>query len=199
MLIGLTGTYCAGKNHVAAILEKQGLPVLDVDKLGYKALEIKKEAILTEFGNDLLLEDNSLNRRLLGQRVFGKPDKLAALEVIVHPVMNRLAEEWITNQSSAFQHCVINAAILHKSTVFKRLDIIILVTAPFFTRLLRAKRRDKLAIWDILKRFSSQKNFISQYLTANAEIYRVENPGFFFSKHLQKKLECRITGILQGV
>ena len=193
MLIGLTGAYCAGKNHVASLLEARGLPVLDVDKLGYKALEMEKETIFARFGADIKRPDGSLDRRLLGQRVFGKPEKLAALENIVHPVANRLTDEWIAAQNAS---CVINAALLHRSSVFNRLDRIIVVTAPFFTRLLRAKKRDRLSWTAILRRFASQKNFNSQYLAVNAEIYRVGNPGLFGSRNL--KLERRIDTILEG-
>jgi len=189
MLIGLTGTYCAGKNYAASLLEKRGLPVLDVDKLGYQVLETEKETIFAKFGADLRKTDGSLDRRLLGQRVFGQPEKLAALENIVHPPVNRLTEEWITAQGG---HCVINAALLHRSSVFNRLDRIILVTAPFLTRLLRARRRDRLSWSAILRRFASQRNFNSQYLAKNAEIYRVENPGFL-------NLENRIDKFLEGI
>ena len=202
MLIGLTGAYCAGKNHVAALLESRGLPVLDVDKLGYQVLETEKEAIFAQFGPDLQKADGSLDRRLLGQRVFGNPEKLAALEAIVHPPANRLTDEWIAAQNG---HCVINAALLHRSSVFNRLDRIIIVTAPFLTRLLRAKRRDKLSFQAILKRFGSQKDFNSQYLSLNAEIYRVENPGLSDSRNLRygcnanRKLESRIDRIIEGI
>jgi len=189
MLIGLTGKYCAGKNHVASLLEKHGLPSLDVDKLGYQVLEAEKEAIFAQFGADLRRADGSLDKRLLGQRVFGEPEKLAALEKIVHPAANRLTDEWIAAQTG---HCVINAALLHRSTAFSRLDRIILVTAPFLTRLLRARRRDGLSFAAILKRFGSQRDFNSQYLAANAEIYRVENSGF-------SNLECRISKFLEGI
>jgi len=195
MLIGLAGKYCAGKNHVAALLEKKGLPVLDVDKLGYQVLETEKEAVFAQFGADLKKADGSLDRRLLGQRVFGKPEKLAALEAIVHPPANRLTDEWIAVQSG---HCVINAALLHKSVVFNRLDCIIIVTAPLLTRMLRARRRDGLSWIAILKRFASQRKFNSQYLAVNAEIYRVENPGLSGSRNSQK-LECRIEKILEGI
>jgi len=202
MIIGLTGTYCAGKNYAAALLQTRGLPVLDVDKLGYQVLETEKEAIFAQFGHDLKKADGSLDRRLLGQRVFGNPEKLAALEAIVHPPANRLTDEWIAAQNGP---CVINAALLHRSTVFNRLDRIIIVTAPFLTRLLRAKRRDKLTFQAILKRFASQKDFNSQYLSVNAEIYRVENPGLFGSRNLRygrnarQKLESRIDKVIEGI
>jgi dephospho-CoA kinase len=197
MIIGLTGKYCAGKNHVASILEGKGLPVLDVDKLGYYVLEDEKTAIFAQFGSDLQKPDGSLDRRLLGQRVFGNPEKLKLLEGIVHPPVNRLTAEWTAKNEG--KTCVINAALLHRSEVFAKLDRIILVTAPFFTRLLRAKRRDSLSLPEILKRFSSQKDFSSQYLTVNAEIKRVGNPGLSGSQKLQQKLECRIDMILEGI
>jgi len=204
MLIGLTGKYCAGKNHIAEILEKRGLPVLDVDKLGHKVLENEKQTIFTQFGSDLQRADGSLDRRLLGERVYGKPDELAKLETIVHPGANRLTDEWIAEKKNAgCKICVINAALLHKSSVFEKLDCIIIITAPFLTRLLRARRRDRLLWKELLKRFASQKNFNSQYLSTKAEIYKVENcglqnrPGLIGSRNL--KIERRIDKIMEGI
>jgi len=197
MLVGLAGKYCSGKNHVASILEKKGFPVLDVDKLGYHVLEAEKTAVFARFGSDLQKLDGSLDRRLLGHRVFGNPEKLKLLESIVHPPVNRLIAEWTAENKG--KTCVINAALLHKSEVFGKLDRIILVTAPFLTRLLRAKRRDRLSWHEILKRFSSQRDFNSQYLSANAEINRVGNPGLSGSRKLQQKLEHRIDMILEGI
>ena len=175
MLIGLTGLYCAGKNHAAALLEKRGLPVLDVDKLGHTAIENQKAAIIGRFGEDVTNSDGSVNRRLLGAKVFGKEDELASLEAIVHPEVNRLTAQWIEARQGS--PCVINAALLHKSVAFGNLDCIILVTAPLLDRLIRAKRRDKLPWPAIFRRFASQKQFIAQYSAGNADIYRVENPG----------------------
>jgi len=193
MIIGLTGTYCAGKNHIAAMLEARGFPSLDVDKLGYQVLETEKDAIFAQFGSDLKKPDGSPDRRLLGQRVFGQPEKLAALENIVHPAVNKLTDEWIAAQKS---HCVINAALLHRSSAFHKLDRLILVTAPLLTRLFRAKKRDKLSWGQILRRFASQKDFTPQYLSINAEIYRIENSGFPGSKKPERRIDDFVKGIV---
>jgi len=200
MIIGLTGKYCAGKNHVAAYLEKKGLPVLDVDKLGYPVLESEKKNIFAQFGNDLENADGSLNRRLLAQRTFGKPEKLAALEAIVHPPVNRLIIDWIAEkEKTGNKACVINAALLHKSVIFNELKRIIWVHAPFLTRLFRAYKRDNISFPEIIRRFNSQKDFNSQYLTASAEIYKVENSGFFNSNKPLKKLELSVDKCLEGI
>jgi dephospho-CoA kinase len=175
MLIGLTGKYCAGKNYAAAILENHGLPVLDVDKLGHIALEYKKDEVFSCFGNEVKNQDGSVNRRLLGEKVFGKKDAITALEAIVHPQADRMTLEWIASQKG--KPCVINAALLHKLSVFGQFKYILLVDAPFFARLLRGKRRDRLSWLSILRIMIRQKRFTLQYLAGNADIYIVENPG----------------------
>jgi len=202
MIIGLTGNYCAGKNHVASLLEARGFPVLDVDRLGHKAIELKKDKIITLFGLDSLKNSNISSydsicfRRLLGQIVYKDPEKLAALEAIVHPAANRLTDEWVKTQSG---NCVVNAALLHRSSIFSKLDKIIIVKAPFLTRVFRARRRDKLPWREIFMRFKSQKDFNNQYLSINAkafsaEIHIVENP-----EAGNRKLERQIDKIIEGI
>ena len=198
MLIGLTGKYCAGKNYAAVILEKHGLPVLDVDKLGHKALDYKKGEVFSRFGADVKNPDGSVNRRLLGEKVFGKKDEITALEAIVHPQVDRMTLEWISSQSG--KTCVINAAVLHRLAIFGQFDSIILVRAPFLVRLLRAKRRDRHSWISILRIMMSQNRFTLQYLAGNADIYIVENSGTggFLpdSTGKETKLELRIGEIL---
>jgi dephospho-CoA kinase len=40
------GAYCTGKNYVGRLMEARGLPVLDVNKLGHRAIEAEREAIV---------------------------------------------------------------------------------------------------------------------------------------------------------
>ena len=202
MIIGLTGTYCAGKNYIAAILEKRGLPVLDVDKLGHRAIETEKNSILDRFGRDILKSDGTIDRKLLGAKVFGKAPELAALEAIIHPAVNRETSAWIDARME--EPCVINAALLHRSSAFGILDALIVVEAPFLIRLLRARRRDKLSYGTLLKRFLSQKEFPSQYFREQADIYKVKNSCFaglgffhFFFPRFFIKPEDRIDEILR--
>ena len=201
-IIGLAGTYCAGKNHLAAMLEKRGLPVLDLDILGHKALETEKIKAAARFGNEILNADGMINRRALGKKVFGDPEKLSALEAIVHPVVRCLTDQWISEQAG---NCVVHGALLHKSNVFEQLDFIIIVNAPLITRIRRARLRDGLSWADLRVRFARQKGFYSQYFSGKADIYRVENPGFcnkpgvssIKMRRLNAKLESKIDEILK--
>ena len=206
-IIGLTGTYCAGKNYIAHLLEKRGIPVLDIDKLGYKVIEAEKGQLMARFGRDILVRDGHngdfnegcIDRKRLGQKVFGKPAELAALEDIIHPAVNRETLAWI--EACKEKACVINAALLHRSSAFELLDAVIIVKAPLLIRLLRAKKRDKLPWTVLLKRFYSQRKFASQYSSGKTDIYRVENSCFRLGRfsgiaESDKRLENRIGEIL---
>jgi dephospho-CoA kinase len=199
MLIGLTGKYCAGKNHVAALLEARGFEVLDVDKLGHKATEDQKEAIVGLFGPGVLRQDGAVDRRVLGELTFPHPDKLAALEAIIHPAANRLCDQWIAERPG--RNLVLNAALLHRADAFSRLDCVIVVTAPFLVRFIRALRRDKLTPMGVLKRFRSQKTFETQYWRNKTDIYIVRNKGSFIpcAKARARALERRIDSILTRI
>lgn len=196
-IIGLTGLYAAGKNHVAGLLEKKGLAVLDADKLGYKVIETEKERITSRFGSDVLGEDGQIDRKILGAKVFGRPKELAALEDIIHPAVNRETLVWIDSREKA---CVINAALLHRSSAVDMLDAVIIVETPFLTRLLRARKRDRLPWTVLLKRFQSQKEINYQFYAEKTDIYRVSNSAkskdSLCVNSSGEKLENRINEIL---
>ena len=193
MLIGITGLYCAGKNYVSILLENRGIPVLDVDKLGHSVIDSKKSEIFALFGEDIKNPDGSVNRKLLGQIVFGNEKSLSDLENIIHPEVNRLTEQWIS--SGTGEILAVNAALIHKSAVFRQLDRLIIVKAPFFTRMIRAKRRDKLPWAEIFRRLSNQKEFNAQYLAGNADIYKVENFFFRSKKYLERKVDLVLSDL----
>jgi dephospho-CoA kinase len=207
VVIGLTGLYCSGKNHVAALLEKRGVPVLDVDKLGHRALESEKAAVVARFGRDVLAPDGSVDRRLLAETAYSakRRDGLAALEAIVHPVVNALTGQWIEETARrgaadtalrAGGLCVVNAALIHLSCVFPRLRALIVVKAPFPVRLYRARKRDKIPLGELVRRFRSQAAFSSQYFAAKTDIYTIDNSGFSGSgANLEKRLDEILTGI----
>jgi len=172
-IIGLTGPYCAGKNHVALRLEKRLLPVLDVDKLGHEIIENEKGLLIKRFGEDILSGEGFIDRKRLGQKVFGKPKELAALEEIIHPAANKKTLEWINLQTE--NACFINAALLHQSSAFELLDAVIIVEAALPVRLLRAKKRDDLPWISIFKRFWSQRKFRYQFFAKKTDTYIVRN------------------------
>ena len=189
-IIGLTGPYCAGKNHIALLLEQRFFPVLDVDKLGHEVIEEEKERLVARFGEDILGLQGLIDRRKLGSKVFGRPKELTALEEIIHPAVNRKTLEWVNTRKEKV--CFINAALLHRSSVFGALHAVIVVKAPFFVRLFRARKRDRLPWISLIKRFWSQRKFSSQLFKGKTDIYRVSNFSgcMNLKKRIDKILSC---------
>ena len=193
-IIGLTGKYCAGKNLAALALSNRAIPVLDVDKLGHEVIEKEKEALARRFGGDILDKSGIVDRKKLGAKVFGNKKELRALEDIIHPGVNRETLVWIEAQKE--KACAINAALLHRSSAFEILDALIIVEAPFFVRLLRAKKRDRLSWAELIKRMRSQSNFDPQYFKGKTDIYRVSNLWDNTNSGRKDRLERRIGEIL---
>jgi dephospho-CoA kinase len=201
VIIGVTGLYCAGKNHISRLLEKRGLPVLDLDKLGHEVIRRETETIVRRFGREVLDAEGFPDRRLLGKAVFGRPEELAALEAIIHPVVNCLTGEWTASQTGP---CVINAALLHRSSAYSRLNALMVIRSPLPVRFFRAKRRDKLSPRELVKRLFSQKDFPryragkggTQLFFCPADTYIIQNSGFPGSAG---GLEKRIDAILEGL
>jgi dephospho-CoA kinase len=197
MLLGLTGPYCAGKNFAGEILAEKGFAVLDVDRLGHAALENQKEAVAARFGSGVLDADGRVDRQTLGEYVFGRPGELAALEGIVHPEVNRLTLEWLASRQD--RDCVINAALLHKSSAFTMLDAIIFIKAPYIARMFRARKRDGLPFKEIRRRFNSQR-FDVYNSGKKTDIYYINNCGFAFYSRLNRlRFEKRLDEILSAV
>ena len=186
-IIGLTGSYCAGKNHVAQLLEQRFFPVLDLDKLGHQIIEKEKNRLVLRFGEDILENGGFVDRKRLGYKVFGNPKELAALEEIIHPGVNRETLEWINSREEKL--CFINAALLHRSVVFEALESVILVEAPLPVRLFRARKRDRLPWISLFKRFWSQRKFNSQLFRKKTDIYRVSNPSGCTNSELEKRID----------
>ncbi len=87
--IGITGGIGAGKSVVLSLLkEEYRAAVIEADLVAHELMEpgaASYEAIVKEFGTDILSEDGTINRPSLSAIVFADPDRLTALNAITHP------------------------------------------------------------------------------------------------------------------
>jgi dephospho-CoA kinase len=161
VIVGLTGLSCAGKNYIAARLAARGFPTLDADVVAHEALEAKAEAVIERFGEGVRGADGEIDRVALGRVVFGNDAERADLEAILYPSINNTIAQWTTTHANNI--CFVNAAVLHKAAIFADLDALVIVHAPFISRLRRARLRDKRPLIDIIHRFNSQQAFLHNY------------------------------------
>jgi dephospho-CoA kinase len=87
-VLGITGNIACGKSLVSSILAEAGAEVLDADRIAHEVMRPGSEVlqqIASQFGEEVINDDGSLNRHVLGQIVFSDPEALAMLERITHP------------------------------------------------------------------------------------------------------------------
>jgi dephospho-CoA kinase len=96
--VALTGGIGSGKSSVAARLAELGAVVVDADRIAREVVEPGTPglaAVVAEFGPDVLRPDGSLDRAEMASIVFADPDRRAALEAIVHPLVAARSAELI--------------------------------------------------------------------------------------------------------
>ena len=118
-VIGLTGGIASGKSTVARFFRDHEVPVLDADVLGHRTYDPGTDtfaAVVKAFGDDLVAPDGSIDRRVLGGKVFGKPDELKRLTDIVWPGIRKLASEALSELETAGNNlAVLEAAVLFEA------------------------------------------------------------------------------------
>lgn len=178
-VICVTGQMAAGKNYICSQMEKEGWSSIDADILVHQAIKIAKDQIIEAFlptaesaGLKIISEDGQINRRQLGQLLFANPDLLKKQESIVYPIIEKQIDDFINHHEKT----IINATVLYKTpALLYRCDYILFVTAPFFTRLKRARKRDKLPYKQIIRRFMAQSNLLKEYKKSGKEIKIIRN------------------------
>ncbi len=92
--VGLTGGIACGKSTVAQMFVRLGGHLIDFDKLAHEVQEPGKPAwkdVINYFGPEVLQPDQKIDRNKLAAVVFNHPDKLQALNDIIHP---RVYDAW---------------------------------------------------------------------------------------------------------
>lgn len=143
-LIGLTGGIASGKSLVSARLAELGAVVVDADVLAREAVAPGSPGlarVVTEFGDGVLHADGSLDRAALGAIVFRDPERLAALNAIVHPEVQRLAASAFAAAAAADPDAIVvyDVPLLAENAgrLAPQFDEIVVVTAPESERVRR--------------------------------------------------------------
>lgn len=115
-IIGVTGGVGAGKSTVLNYLEKHyGAKLILADLVGHEVMEPGHEAyeqVVKAFGQEIVSEDKTIDRKTLGAIVFVDEKKRMILNRIIHPavrqeILRRLEEAELSHMS----YVVVEAAL----------------------------------------------------------------------------------------
>jgi len=159
--VGLTGGMACGKSFAAAALGKLGCHIIEADDVGHEVLNPGGEAydaVLDEFGDEILDERGMIDRARLAERVFGDPAKLEKLNAIVHPAVRARASRQFREIGAREPHSVVVyvAAILIESGAYKEVDKIIVVSCAREQQIARAMHRPDATEADVMARLERQ-------------------------------------------
>ncbi len=186
-LIGLVGNIASGKSLVAAYLKEFGAAVLDADQISRELMEkdmpIWRE-IVSAFGSSYLMPDSSIDRKKLGELIFGDEEARRRLNQITHPKILAEAERQIEDlRLGGYGVVVLEAALLIEIGYLDLFDEVWLVKTPKEQIYAYMMKRDHLTLEEAKSRLAVQRPAEEQEKSAHRVI---ENNGT--AKDLKQKI-----------
>jgi dephospho-CoA kinase len=141
LIIGLTGSIGMGKSTTANMLRTAGVPVHDADATVHR-LYAGRAAPLIEAAFGGTTRDGVVDREALARAVLGQPEALKRLEAIVHPLVQEEEQAFLNAARKAGHRAVVlDIPLLFEVKGEARVDMILLVTAPFAVQKARVMAR----------------------------------------------------------
>ena len=188
IIIGLTGPTGAGKSTAAAAAKDFGLQVIDCDKSARAATEKGTDglkALVSAFGEEILLPDGSLDRKALAAAAFASPQKTELLNktILPHIVKPVLAE-------AEGKNVLRDAPTLFESGLNSVCTAVIAVSANVEIRKERIIKRDGLSPEAANLRINAGKT---------DEYYKQKADYFLYNNSDEKAFYKRFSDILKNI
>ncbi len=130
IVLGLTGSVGMGKSTTAQMFVAEGVPMFDADAAvhqlyaGEAAPRIEREFPGTT-------SNGAVDREKLSAQVVGKPEALARLEKLVHPLVGKLRAEFMSEaQQAGAKAVLLDIPLLFETGDPSKFDAVIVVSAP---------------------------------------------------------------------
>lgn len=176
MRVGLTGGVASGKSTVSAILRELGAVVIDGDQLAREVVAkgtAGLEAVVAEFGEELLTPEGDLDRPAMAKVVFDDEAARKRLEAIVHPLV---FEEIVRLESEAPEGSVVvhDIPLLAESGRADTFDAVVVVDVPVEVQVERMVRDRGWTEEEARSRIDAQASREDRLAIAT---YVIENTG----------------------
>ena len=156
-VVGLTGGIGSGKSAATAIFEDLGIDIVDADLASREAVLPGSKAldqIQKKFGNEILLEDQSLNRARLREIIFDNSEDKTWLEQLLHPEIRHIIQSKLENSSS--EYVILVSPLLFETDQHEFCNTTILIDSSFNSQISRTSKRDSVSEDSVKKIISAQ-------------------------------------------
>ncbi|NWN95931.1 MAG: dephospho-CoA kinase [Bacillus sp. (in: Bacteria)] len=171
-IIGLTGGIASGKSTVSNMLKTKGFTIVDADIAARKVVEpgeLAYEQIIEAFGEGILLQDLTLDRKKLGALIFADEALRMKLNSIVHPAVRA----WMTREKdraieNGKKTVFLDIPLLFESRLTYMVERTILVYVDEETQLKRLMTRNGLSEKEAQMRIRAQMPLSGKKALADA-------------------------------
>ena len=156
-VLGLTGGIGSGKSAASQWFESQGIAVVDADIVAREVVDIGQPAlqqIREAFGDWVLLENGSLNRRALREHIFQSPEARKTLENITHPAIRTSIIQQLHAAQSPY--AILVSPLLFETNQHELTQHTLLIDAAIELQIQRASQRDRQNVEQIQKIIAAQ-------------------------------------------
>ena len=145
-VLGLTGSLAMGKSAAARFFADEGVPVHDADATVHRLYE-REAAPVIEAAFPGTTAGGKVDRTKLAARVVGDPVALKRLEGIVHPMVQAAEAIFLADaQSAGATVAVLDIPLLYETGGDKRVDAVVVVSAPAEVQRARILKRDGMSL-----------------------------------------------------
>jgi dephospho-CoA kinase len=189
--IGLTGSVAAGKSEALAALERLGAATLSSDAVVHELLgtERLRDVLVARWGENVA-PNGEIDRNRVGAIVFERPEELAWLEGVLHPLVGERVVEWRQGLEAGLPAAVVEVPLLFETGLEGLFDATIAVVASESTRAERAEARATASFDDRVSRQLSQEE------KASRASYVVRNDGSL--AELEEELRRLLSDVAAG-
>ena len=180
-LIGITGTFGAGKSTVGEILVKNGVFVIDADHIVSQILQTPNKIsnkVVKTFGKEIInkrFRGFYINKSKLAKIVFSSTIKKGLLENVIHPEVQKRLRLIIKSKKQKKQIIAILAPLLFEANMEKMFDDIWCVVCSNKVRVSRLNRKGYNSL-EIKQRTKSQ---LPQNIKASKVDFIIDNSSLF--------------------
>ncbi|ALV26778.1 dephospho-CoA kinase [Pannonibacter phragmitetus] len=144
--LGLTGSIAMGKSATAKMFAEAGVPVHDADAAVH-ALYAGRAVPLIEAAFPGTTADGKVDRTRLGEAVLGKPEAIARLEAIIHPLVHEAEADFLARaRAEGRRMVVLDIPLLFETGGERRMDAVVVVSAPVEVQRERALARPGMTV-----------------------------------------------------
>ncbi len=176
IFIGVTGGIGSGKSTVCSLFEEKKISIFYADTISKEIIDNDTsvhQKIVKEFGKQVVLSNERIDRKKLAQIVFGSDEQIQKLNEIVHPRVFEEFTRWKKKPGNG-PYALVEAALIFESGMAEFIDYVLAVIADDDERIRRVVERDSTTKESIKARMRHQ---LSNEELLELSDFQIQNNG----------------------